>query len=502
MTARITPSFSNIMVKAAKDLLDILQKLLDHAPLMPEFRKILYVALVRLCRKSELCPRSFELEGVTDRAGEAQSRGTFGDVYRACYDRSPVCLKAVTVYKENLSDIEFERKKVLTRKFCSAFSREAVVWGQLSHANILPFYGICFLNEELHLVSPLVPKGNVWQFFNEPERLEADRTHLISGVSAGMEYLHQNGVAHGDLKCLNVLVAEPEQALLADFGFSYVTDKNGLQHWNLSSSHQAGGTLVFEAPERVSNGYTERKDEASDVFAFGMLCYEKFFKLLNRILQQMKYCGGTFSGHKLVLCTPTFKILAVDTSYIVIGYYLCQCTSNNCKECYYNHFGLIMLNNREARFSQPKLELYSLYQALQALQMYFIGVRNLIIKVNARYIKGMLQKPNIQPSTSMNQWIMAILMFHFKLVHIKGTFHRPNGLLQCLPQPDNPLVDNSNNSIYEDWIDWLHGFIYQVQLPLPLLCQVSMASHHLPPLVEFPHLHSLATFVSDKDTTP
>ncbi|KNZ74496.1 hypothetical protein J132_06626 [Termitomyces sp. J132] len=35
----------------------------------------------------------------------------------------------------------------------------------------------------------------------------------------------------------------------------------------------------------------------------------EFFELLNRILQQMKYCGSTFSDHKLVLCTPTFKIL-------------------------------------------------------------------------------------------------------------------------------------------------------------------------------------------------
>ncbi|KNZ79579.1 hypothetical protein J132_09168 [Termitomyces sp. J132] len=35
----------------------------------------------------------------------------------------------------------------------------------------------------------------------------------------------------------------------------------------------------------------------------------EFFELLNRVLQQMKYCGGTFSGHKLVLCAPTFKIL-------------------------------------------------------------------------------------------------------------------------------------------------------------------------------------------------
>ncbi|KNZ78614.1 hypothetical protein J132_11055 [Termitomyces sp. J132] len=202
-----------------------------------------------------------------------------------------------------------------------------------------------------------------------------------------------------------------------------------------------------------------------------------FFELLNRILQQMKYCGGTFSGHKLVLCAPTFKILTVDTSYIAVRYYLCQCASDNCKERRYNCFGSITLNNREARFSQPKLELYGLYQALQALRMYLIGVRNLIIKVDARYIKGMLQNPDIQPSASMNRWIMAILMFHFELVHVKGTFHGPDGLSRRLPQPD---VDDSDNSVYEDWIDCLHGFIHQVQLPLPLLCHLSTAALERP----------------------
>ncbi|KNZ77651.1 hypothetical protein J132_04686 [Termitomyces sp. J132] len=35
----------------------------------------------------------------------------------------------------------------------------------------------------------------------------------------------------------------------------------------------------------------------------------EFFKLLNSILQQMKYCSSTFSGHKLVLYALTFKIL-------------------------------------------------------------------------------------------------------------------------------------------------------------------------------------------------
>lgn len=88
-----------------------------------------------------------------------------------------------------------------------------------------------------------------------------------------MEYLHQNGVAHGDLKCDNVLVAEPEQALLTDFGFSYVTDNCGLNHWTHSSDHARGGTWAFEAPERVADR-SRRRDGASDVFAFGLLCFE------------------------------------------------------------------------------------------------------------------------------------------------------------------------------------------------------------------------------------
>ncbi|KNZ78771.1 hypothetical protein J132_09909, partial [Termitomyces sp. J132] len=165
-----------------------------------------------------------------------------------------------------------------------------------------------------------------------------------------------------------------------------------------------------------------------------------FFELLNRVIQQMKYCSGTFSGHKLVLCALTFKILAVDTLHITVRYYLCQCTSNNCKERRYNRFGSIMLNDREARFSQPKLELYGLYQALQALWMYLISVRNLIIEVDTCYIKGMLQNPDIQPSASMNCWIVVILMFHFKLVHVKGTFHGPDGLLEIVTDNGPPIL--------------------------------------------------------------
>ncbi|OBZ73962.1 hypothetical protein A0H81_05907 [Grifola frondosa] len=125
---------------------------------------------------------------------------------------------------------------------------------------------------------------------------------------------------------------------------------------------------------------------------------------ISRIVQRMRYCG--------------------------VGFHLCQCDLENPRIRYYNRFSSITLNDRESRFSQPKLEIYGLFRALRALRLYLIGVRNLVIEVDARYIKGMLQNPDIAPSASINRWIVAILTFHFTLVHVPGTNHGPDGLAE------------------------------------------------------------------------
>ena len=300
------------------------------------------------------------------------------------------------------------------------------------------------------------------------------------------------------------------------------------------------------------------------------------FQNLNRVVQRMKYCGGTFSGPKLFLCVPeitvlghrcTYEgrlpdesrvvairkwgpckdlsevraflgtigvcrifihnfarraaplisltrkdvpfqfgpeqiaaqedlktallhspalraidytssapvILAVDTSYLAVGFYLCQCDVNDLRKRYFNRFGSITLNDRETRFSQPKLELYGLYRALGALRLYLIGVRNLVIEVDARYIKGMLANPDIAPSASINRWIVAILTFHFTLVHVAGSHHGPDGLSRRPRQPDD-APDDRDEDEFDDWIDKLHGFIHQINDPHSNAPTISLVS--------------------------
>ena len=77
------------------------------------------------------------------------------------------------------------------------------------------------------------------------------------------------------------------------------------------------------------------------------------------------------------------------------------------------------MSERESRYSQPKLELFGLYRALRHWRLYIIGVKNLQVEVDAKFIKGMLNEPDLQPNAAVNRWIQGILMFDFALSNIK-----------------------------------------------------------------------------------
>ena len=120
-------------------------------------------------------------------------------------------------------------------------------------------------------------------------------------------------------------------------------------------------------------------------------------------------------------------VLSVDSSFIAVGFILSQEDEKGRKRP--ARYGSIPMNEHEARYSQPKLELYGLFRALRAYRLYLIGVKNLKVEVDAQYIKGMLNEPDLHPSATENRWIQGILLFDFKLVHVPATrFKGPDAL--------------------------------------------------------------------------
>jgi len=61
-------------------------------------------------------------------------------------------------------------------------------------------------------------------------------------------------------------------------------------------------------------------------------------------------------------------------------------------------------------------------------RLWIISVHNLIVEVDAKYIKGMLNNPDIQLNATINQWITGILLFDFTLVYVLGASHGPDSL--------------------------------------------------------------------------
>jgi hypothetical protein len=124
--------------------------------------------------------------------------------------------------------------------------------------------------------------------------------------------------------------------------------------------------------------------------------------------------------------------LSVDSSCIAVGYVLSQLGSDGRR--YPARFGSIPWNERESRYSQPKVELYGLFRALREERIHLIGVRDLVVEMDASSVKGMLNNPDLQPNATINRWIAAVKLFDFRLEHVPAVQHKgPDGLSRRTP---------------------------------------------------------------------
>ena len=110
-----------------------------------------------------------------DIIGDSVADGSFGDVYKARLGNQVLALKILKVKKRSEMDVLRKVNRGINLVFASTllipfqqFSCEAVTWRQLSHDNVLPFYGVYHLDDDepqrLCLVSPWMENGDIVTF--------------------------------------------------------------------------------------------------------------------------------------------------------------------------------------------------------------------------------------------------------------------------------------------------------------------------------------------------
>ncbi|TDL17541.1 kinase-like protein [Rickenella mellea] len=223
--------------------------------------------LARLAKSTACYPDSLILGSVCRIGKDPMAGGGFADVWKGRFGEKTVALKAFRIFQKKPQEKAF-----------NALSHEAVIWRQLKHPNILPFYGVFKGDEDfdrLCLVSPWMDAGNIMEYIDR--RTDCNRITLLADVSSGLEYLHnfKPAVIHGDLKGANILVNPFTVACLADFGLARFRSSEE-SSCSATTGNSGAGTLRWQAPELFSprEGKSSQVCQETDVYSFGCVCIE------------------------------------------------------------------------------------------------------------------------------------------------------------------------------------------------------------------------------------
>jgi serine/threonine-protein kinase len=198
----------------------------------------------------------YELDGVVGRGGMAE-------VYRA----RDIRLDRIVAIKTLRADLA--RDQI----FQARFRREAQSAASLNHPSIVAVYDT---GEDMatglpvpYIVMEYVDGRTVRDLLQDGHRLLPERSlEIIDGVLRALDYSHQAGIVHRDIKPGNVMVTRNGDIKVMDFGIARaMSDAQA----TMTQTAQVIGTAQYLSPEQARG---ERVDSRSDLYSTGCLLYE------------------------------------------------------------------------------------------------------------------------------------------------------------------------------------------------------------------------------------
>jgi len=186
------------------------------------------------------------------------TRGSYAIVFKGWWESRPIALKLLGPADQP----ETAHKR---------FKGEMDIWRKLQHnRNVLPFFGhYVDDNGAMYMISPWCQHGDINNYLLMFPK--TDREMLVLQLLHGLEYLHDQGVIHGDLRGANILISDDHQVWIADFGLSKYLDQSPTSTVNRGNFRwMAPELLEQEIPRGDFSPYTE----ATDMYSFAMTTIE------------------------------------------------------------------------------------------------------------------------------------------------------------------------------------------------------------------------------------
>lgn len=195
-------------------------------------------------------------------------QGSFAKVYEG-FDKKN---------KMNVAIKVIDKRKVLEPKRRALIQTEINILSKMKHRNIGEFYRLIEDHKRLFIVMQLCGSLTLNHFCRQfnGKRLNEEQSYAVfSQIVKGVKYMHENNVAHRDLKLTNILIDEEYTVKIIDFGFACEANERHKMYC---------GTPSYMAPEIVEKKLYFPKP--TDVWSLGVV----LFKLLSG-----EYIfGGTF----------------------------------------------------------------------------------------------------------------------------------------------------------------------------------------------------------------
>ncbi len=190
--------------------------------------------------------------------------GGMAIVYKAQQANSnqPVALKVLR--------LEYNNNQEMVKRFIG----EANAMVQCKHPNVVTVFDAKYdQDKKRHYIAMTYMRSSLdallaHQLNNGYGLTLRDSLHLIIHMAAGLQYAHQQGLVHRDVKPRNILISERGKVKLADFGIALALTLPQ----QARKEQQLVGTAAYIAPEQVKQA--GQADHRADIYSLGVVLYE------------------------------------------------------------------------------------------------------------------------------------------------------------------------------------------------------------------------------------